>query len=254
MKKALLFVLGTVLLWSSSVFAAHPLITDDTGTQGKGKFQFELNGEQSRDKNNGVKTTETAIAVALTYGVIDDLDIVVGAPWLKGEADDGVQKTSESGASDVSLAAKWRFMEKDGFSFALKPGITLPTGDEEKGLGAGKTTWSLFFITTKDMKPLLFHLNLGYHTEREQERNDNEVNIWHASLATEYLITEKMRIVANVGTEKNPDKTADQNPAFILGGLIYAVTDSFDVDFGVKAGLNSAEADSTLLAGITLRF
>lgn len=252
MRKAPFFVLGTVLLWSSVVFAAHPLITDDTGTQGKGKFLFELNGEQSRDKSNGVKTTETAIAASLTYGVVDELDIVVGAPWFKGEADDGVEKTSASGISDVSLAAKWRFLEKDGFSFALRPGITLPTGDEEKGLGAGKTTWSLFFITTKDMESLLFHLNLGFI---RNENNDNdEINIWHASLATEYPVTEKMRIVANVGTEKNPDKTAGQNPAFILGGLVYAVTESFDVDFGIKAGLNNAEADATLLAGIALRF
>ena len=87
-----------------------------------------------------------------------------------------------------------------------------------------------------------------------KNENDNEVNVWQASVATEYLITEKMRIVANVGTEKNRDKTVDINPAFILGGLVYAVTESFDVDLGAKAGLNSAEADSTLLAGITLRF
>jgi len=237
---------------SSSVFASHPLITDDTGTQGKGKFQFELNGERSRDKNGGVKTTETALAAALTYGIINELDIVVNAPWIKADADDSVQKTSENGVSDVSIEAKWRFMEKGGFSLALKPGITLPTGDEKKDLGAGKTTYSLFFITTKDLKPLLFHVNLGFI--RNENNNNNEVNIWHASFATEFSVTEKMRIVANVGGEKNPDKTVDKDPAFILGGIVYAVSERFDVDFGVKAGLTSAEPDFTALAGITTRF
>ena len=33
-----------------TAFGAHPLITDDTGTQGKGKFQLEMNGKAARDK------------------------------------------------------------------------------------------------------------------------------------------------------------------------------------------------------------
>jgi hypothetical protein len=34
---------------------------------------------------------------------------------------------------------KWRFYEKDGLSFAIKPGIILPTGEEDKGLGDGSS-------------------------------------------------------------------------------------------------------------------
>lgn len=33
-----------------------------------------------------------------------------------------------------------------------------------------------------------------------------------------------------------------------------SVTDDFDVDFGIKAGLNRTETDMTLLAGIAWRF
>ena len=42
-----------VFLWSGTVFAAHPLITDDTGTQGKGKFQLEVNGEYAHEDEDG---------------------------------------------------------------------------------------------------------------------------------------------------------------------------------------------------------
>jgi len=41
--KRLIFV--ALLLIAYPSWAAHPLITDDTGTQGKGKFQLELNGQ-----------------------------------------------------------------------------------------------------------------------------------------------------------------------------------------------------------------
>jgi|GEM_PF-5264623 len=45
------------------------------------------------------------------------------------------------GISDISLELKYRFYEKGGLSFALKPRISFPTGDEDKGLGAGETTY-----------------------------------------------------------------------------------------------------------------
>jgi len=39
-----------------------------------------------------------------------------------------------------------------------------------------------------------------------------------------------------------------------LGGLIYSLNDFCDLDFGVKAGLNQAEADYSLLAGVAFSF
>src|SRR3990172_8714082 len=80
-------------LLSSTAFAAHPLITDDTGTQGKGKFQLEVNGELSRQKNEGDEgtTRESAkeVSTAITYGIIDNLDVALGLPyqwkWQRGE-------------------------------------------------------------------------------------------------------------------------------------------------------------------------
>ena len=49
-------VLFCLCLVFSSVLAhaAHPLITDDSGTQGTGGFLFELNGEYARYEETGV--------------------------------------------------------------------------------------------------------------------------------------------------------------------------------------------------------
>jgi hypothetical protein len=47
---------------SSHAWAAHPLITDDSGTQGRGRFQLEVNGQYDTDKKADtvatVRTTE----------------------------------------------------------------------------------------------------------------------------------------------------------------------------------------------------
>lgn len=252
-----LYVLLMILMVTNAAFAAHPLITDDTGTQGKRKFQIEVNSEFIRDKEkeNGVTTRISGgeVATILSYGITENIDAVVGLPyqWFKVK-ENGDVITKEDGISDMSLELKWRFFEKDSLSFALKPGITLPTGDEDKGLGTGKVTYSLFFITTKEVEPWAFHLNLGY--VRNENKIDERKDIWHASLASELEVIKDLKVVANIGVERNPERGSNTHPAFILGGLIYSLTEKIDIDIGVKGGLNKAEDDLTLLAGMAIRF
>ena len=258
-KFLLVFSLFTVLFSLSAVsYAAHPLITDDTGTQGKGKFQLEVNGEYGREDENDVVKSTTKMSTVLTYGAIDNLDIVLGIPYqyirtktAATDTDPG-STTLEDGISDMAIEAKWRFFEKEGFSFALKPGIILPTGDRKRGLGTGRTAYSMFFVTTKEAEPWAFHLNLGY--KLNENKNDERKDIWHASLASELEVIKDLRVVANIGMEKNPDKSSSINPAFVLGGIIYSFSENFDIDLGVKSGLTKPETDFTVLAGITLRF
>jgi Putative MetA-pathway of phenol degradation len=243
-------------------FAAHPLITDDTGTQGKGKFLFELNGQASHERerlsedtgaNLTAKERETEMKAALTYGVIDNLDMILTLPYQWKRTEVGNSTISDvSGIADISVEVKWRFFEKDGLSFAIKPGITIPTGDKDKDLGTGRVTGALYFITTKDIDPWAFHLNVGY--KRNENKVDEREDIWHASLASEFKIMKNLRLVADLGVARNTDKSSDINPAFILGGFIYSIRENIDIDFAVKGGLNKAEADISYLLGMALRF
>ena len=258
-------VLLGVLFWFALIpaaHAAHPLITDDAGTQGRGKFQFELDNQISYKKDNPqnddgtsttVKTTAAEMKLMATYGIVDTVDLVLGVPyqWQRVETDGaGISKTD--GLADVSLEVKWRFFEKDGLSLAVKPGVTLPAGDKDKGLGTGRTGYTFFFIATKEWDPLAFHVNLGYR--RNENSVDQRYDIWHASIAAEWKLRKNLRLVANTGVERNTDRTSSINPAFVLGGVIYSLTDNFDLDLGVKGGLTPVDPDYTLLAGVTYRF
>lgn len=263
LKASLFFLLFTVSYSLFTVsYAAHPLITDDTGTQGKGKFALEINSEFSSDKEteDEITTKETGgeVASIVSYGLTDTTDVVLGLPyqWVKMQEDEDTA-VDEDGISDMSLEIKWRFYEKDGLSIALKPGITLPTGDEDKGLGNGKASYSLMLITTEEIGAWAFHLNLGYmHNEYklQEDEDANRKDLWHASLASTAEVVKDLQAVVNIGAEKNPDKESNTHPAFVLGGLIYSVTENFDIDFGIKGGLNRPETDLTLLAGMAIRF
>ena len=90
-------------------WAAHPLITDDTGTQGKGKFQLELNGQYDRNKEDvggvSVKATGFEAAATLSYGIVDNIDLVLNGPYLWGRVnEDDVHVYDENGTEIDNLA------------------------------------------------------------------------------------------------------------------------------------------------------
>jgi len=249
---------------STTMFAAMPLDTDDTGTQGKGKFQLEAGMEYARNHEaaDGISVREKGweLATTLTYGLTDTIDLVAGAPWVWAEVEeDGVSLADENGIGDLSFQLKWRFFESEDkqTSFALKPGILLPTGDDGKGLGNGRVCGDVTLIATHAAGPGALHLNLGYaHNDYsiDEVRESSRKSVWRASLAGELEIAEKLRAVADIGIATNDEKEADTHPAYLLGGLIYGVTDDVDLDLGVRGGLNDAETDTAWLAGITMRF
>lgn len=253
MKKVVLMTLF-VLFFAKYAFCAHPLVTDDTGTQGKGRIQLELNSEYGVENEDGVKEKFFEFAPVISYGLVDNLDLIVGVPYQRIKVEDTTlsQEFKESGFSDASVEIKWRFFEKDGLSLAIKPGVSVPTGDENKGLGTGKFGYSAFLIMTQEIKPLNLHFNLGY--VRNENKLGERKNIYHVSLAGEYEATEKLKLVGNIGTETNTDPTTNTDPAFALVGFIYSFSENFSFDAGYKYGLNKPETDNTYLFGITLKF
>jgi hypothetical protein len=250
-------VLSAIMLVHTAAWGAHPLITDDTGTQGQGKFQVEVTGQYDSDKETidgvSLESTGSELATALSYGIVENVDLVLGLPYQSGKGkEDGVTVYDEKGISDTSFEVKWRFFEKDGLSLAFKPGVSFPTGDEEKGLGAGKTGYHAFMIGSLETAPWAFHANLGYIGNENEA--DEEKNIWHASLAATCEVVKDLQVVGNIGIERNPDKEADNDPAFLIGGVVYSVSENFDIDFGVKYGLTAVETDWSMMAGVAFRF
>lgn len=243
---------------AGAVWAMHPLITDDAGTQGKGRFQIELNGSFGSDRATAVGTTvterESELIGNLTIGAGENVDIFLEVPhaWRRISINNGSPLDAGNGPADASIGAKWRFFEKDGFGLAVKPALTLPTGDENRGFGAGRAGGSLFLIAAKESEPWGVFLNLGYI--RNENLAGESKNLWHASLAVTLEVAEHLKIAANAGIEKNPDPAASDDPAFGLAGVIYSIGKDLDLDAGMKFGLNDPETDRTYLAGVTVRF
>lgn len=239
---------------AAPAFAAHPLITDDTGTQGRGRTQLELVGEYSRSEDAGVveKTFVGPTMPVLSFGLLDSVDLVAGVAYQSTTVENPESKLTAAGATDFSMDFKWRCYENDGLSLALKPGFTLPSGDERKGLGAGRPTQHLLAIATKEAGPWTFHANAGW--TRNANRAGDREGLWHASAAASRSVTKRLKAAADAGVDANPDPASRRMPVYALAGLIYAVSDKLDLDAGAKRSFNVSGSAYSVLAGVTIRF
>jgi hypothetical protein len=88
----------------------------------------------------------------------------------------------------------------------------------------------------------------------EEDKDANRKDIWQVSLAFETEVLSDITAVANIGMERNSDTASSTHPAFLLGGIIYSVSEILDIDLGIKAGLNNPETNYAFLAGATVSF
>jgi long-subunit fatty acid transport protein len=251
---------------SSFARAEHPFITDDTGTQGKGNWQLELQGDFLRDKSTagGVeqKSKGDTYTSVLSYGILDNLDVQVGVPFVSFRtSQNGVTVADESGVSDMTLELKWRFYEEGGLSLGLKPGLTLPTGDENKGLGTGKTSWGVTLLATYEAEPWTFLANVAYAHVRfkdAQTAADSRSDQWRVSGGASYELTGEWRLVGELGLRSNQSRNdpflPDRMSQFGMLGVIYSPTKKVDLDIGYRKSFNDADFDKAYLVGATFRW
>ncbi|OGA56126.1 MAG: hypothetical protein A3G81_14820 [Betaproteobacteria bacterium RIFCSPLOWO2_12_FULL_65_14] len=256
--------------WAGTLHAAHPFLTDDTGTQGAGHWQLELLLEHQRNPQTADLADATvhqlrkvtSFSPVLTYGLRDALDIALGLNYSRQRSiDDGTVTHAAEGTGDTTLELKWRLYERNGLSFGLKPGLVLPTGDETRGLGTGKLSWGINSILTQELERWTFLANLSYASARYKLPEDAEANhahLWRASAGFAYALREDLQLVGEAGLRTNSAKDDPFMPGqkghFVMLGVIYSLSDDLDLDLGVRRRHNSAEFHTAVLIGATLRW
>jgi hypothetical protein len=223
------------VLFTSGAYGAHPLNTEDTGTQGKSGWQFELNGE--RNKDEGVNGGQAA--AVLSYGAAERVDIQFGVPW---------QDTGEArGAGDVFAAAKWRFWEREPFSAGVRASVTSPTGEET----GGRSTWAAQLIGQYEGERWIFLAHVAYR------RNPNDAgerdSLGEISGAVLYKATADLKLLLDANRTTNADPQSEQKIRQVVLGAIWSPSKDLDLDLGYRRG-NDAAIDRALMAGITLRW
>jgi len=227
------------VLFASGAYGAHPLNTEDTGTQGKGGWQLEVNGERNEDQS--LKGAQAA--AVLSYGAAETIDLQFGVPWQDTGA--------ERGAGDLVAALKWKFWEQGPWSAGLRGAVTAPTGDEDRGLGNGKPTWAALLIGQYEGERWIFLAHAGYR--RNSNTFGDRESISEISAAALYKATAQLKLLVDANRTTNPDPQSDQKIRQMVLGAIWSPSKDMDLDIGFRSG-NDAAIERAVMAGITLRW
>jgi len=239
-------------VFCTPVKAAHPLLTEDTGTQGSGKYQLELMLDKTRDHASGATVREQVTTAVLSYGILENADLQFGLPHTRQHTHDAAGRHASQGPLDASVDFKWRFLEREALSLAIKPGLTLPTGDKGRGFGTGRPAWSALGILSYEPGPLSFHSHVGYR--RNSNDVDQRTSLRHLSAAVTYKATEKLKLVADISADTNPDRADSGSVRYRILGFIYSPQPWLDLDVGFKHGHGRAAADRAFLIGAAMRW
>lgn len=231
-----------------SSHAGHPLLTEDSATQGASAQQLEFN----TDRIGADGANQRVGAFTYTYGVRNELDIFANVPFTFSRPD---------GLNDISLGVKWLLHDDGTVGIALKPELRIPSGDDSKGLGNGRTGTTLTLIGSYKAAPWTLHGNLAITYSRHRPADSREARrelVWRASIAAWHAFHARWRWVADSGIERGASQTERAYIRYALAGLIYSPARDIDLDAGIKLGLRCGDCaepiERQVGAGLTWRF
>jgi hypothetical protein len=230
---------------AAPAFAAHPLQTEDTGTQGTGNVEIE----------NGLQRAHAGGASAFTYqpqvsvGLATTVDAIVQPSWVSQH--DPAAGT-RSGPGDTNLDAKWRFWGADPWSLGVRAGIEAPTAQRGLGLPRGRIAEHALAVVTWDASPTTVHANLGF--THAPAAAGARATLAHASAALMQTLNERLILTVDGELDQDPGRRSHAWPGAMLAGAIWTARPGLDLDVGYQVGTHATPAVREWLAGITYRF
>jgi hypothetical protein len=237
-------LLCALALATAVAHAGHPMLSEDTGTQGTGNAELELGNAWGQD--HGVSTF--LFQPQWSYGVSSTLDLIIQPSWTSVTTPGAGR---ERGLGDTNLDFKWRFYGAAPWSLGVRAGLETPTAHDDLGLAGHKVSGHGIFVLTGDFNPVTLDANLGY--TRAPEFQNSRSNLYHFSAAVMYAANERLFWVFDTAVDSNPDSRQSRPPAVTLLGLIYTARPGLDLDLGYRSRLNTAAPIRQFLLGITYR-
>ena len=213
-------------------------------------------GDWTLTRQGGAREDDLATGDLLVrYGLTSSLEVQVG--WtayahIRTRSGNGVARAG--GAGDVTVAVRQNLHHPDGsgFSAAIMPYATLPTGSD--GIGAGD--WGAGVLV-----PMSYELPHGFALDLTAEADaavDADGNGRHFAYSAIFGLD--MKLTDKVGATAELEAARDEDPSGhstqLLAGLSAAWTpsDNLQLDLGTNLGLNRDAPDLEVYFGVARRF
>lgn len=215
--------LATVALCCASSLAlmagrAHaqggpPLITDDPGTPGAGRWEINLGFTIEKSRS---ETFFEAPILDINYGLGERIQFKYEVPWLILDEEGG---GARSGLGDSQIGVKYRFLdeERHGVSMSIYPQLSFnnPTSSDERGLVDPGTEFALPLQIARRAGPVELSLEVGYSLIEHAEDE------WFYGLAAAWPLSERFALLGEAhGVAKRGFE--EDLLVFNLGGVLQA--------------------------------
>jgi len=194
-----------------------PLLTDDPGTPGDGRW--EVNVALTIERFRTETLYETPL-LDINYGLGERIQLKLEVPWLV-KTEDG--ERTRNGLGNSAVGMKWRFFDeaRHGVAMSVYPQFDFnnPTSSADRGIADDGTELLLPFELEKTVGPFGVNTELGYAFV---QRGDDE---WVYGLALGYEVSNQLELLAEVHGTAQHDFKGDEL-VFNLGTR-WALSDTF---------------------------
>jgi len=241
MKKLFLLTAGLFLL-TTNVHAARPLATADAGTVDVGAVEIEYGFEHA---HAGDKEFNNSLAI--TTGLLDNLDFAVEIPYQSLDSEDG---DDESGMADIKISTKLNIIkEKEAMpDLSILFSFKEESGAADKGIGTDEVEYGITGILSKEFANIAVHLNLGSTIKHDAE------DTFNYNFAVEYSLNEKTNLVGEITGDTVLSGKFNDNATSAQLGMNHSINDIISWDLGAAVGISKSEPDYKVTTGLTFAF
>ena len=200
-----LFLAGSACVW-----AGPPFVTNDPDPPELGQWEINLPWSMERSRNGSASGEFVRVDVNYGYDRYTQISVEMPMPY-QFPAGGGLR----FGAGDVLLEYKRRFgLDAKAGYFGVNPELTLPTGDEERGLGAGRATLQLPLLYQKQWGDTVAYADARY----KWRAGDDGKSYWFFGLALEQAVGEKLKLGGELFATTPQSPNGEANVGFNVGG------------------------------------
>jgi len=193
------------------IHAGPPFVTDDPEPPPPGGW--EINVPFILERTPG-KTEMDAPLFDLNYG-LPDIQLKLEIPFtIVHRDDDG----TTAGPGDLLLGVKWRFFnnERAQVQIGFYPQLLIPTGNESRGLGEGRTAFVLPLVAQKSWGKWTTYGNVGYWWRTAAETS----NYFYAGAVLEREINDCLTLGVELFGNSPKEHGGRSDVAFNVGGTL----------------------------------
>jgi hypothetical protein len=202
-------LLLVAVLAYSSARAGLPFVTNDPDPPEVGQWEINLPWTLKRSQDRSLSGEIITFDPNYGYDRFTQLSIELPVPY-SGPEEGGFS----TGIGDVLLEYKRRF-GTDPYAgyFGINPQLTLPTGDKERGLGAGRGTVQIPLLYQKKWGETVFYSDLRYKWRAGEEGK----GFWFLGFAVEQQISAGLKLGAEVFGTTPQASGGNHNASFNVG-------------------------------------